>query len=231
MHIRLAIYIRHGSEFFRFAHLATSKHSLNLLSLLIFLYFESFKANTAFYSEPMALYLSNIISDLMNLQILHVMTASLHHARPILAAALNAGFRESGVQSLKCLDDPNAFPMVAIRTAGLGLDSVIGFCTEDSNESDNGTCPLIDDNHLRFLMTLGNERFKANKERIRRLEEELRRIERSKKEHNESEWEDKAVRAERKRNDGLREQARRQQRAVERCDDMPSLLDLMTSMD
>ncbi|KAL8879587.1 MAG: hypothetical protein Q9192_008200, partial [Flavoplaca navasiana] len=45
--------------------------------------------------------------------ILHIATASLSHAAPILSAAISAGFRESGVQSLKNLSDPNAIPMVA----------------------------------------------------------------------------------------------------------------------
>ncbi|KAL8875598.1 MAG: hypothetical protein Q9192_009023, partial [Flavoplaca navasiana] len=47
--------------------------------------------------------------------ILHIATASLSHAAPILSAAISAGFRESGVQSLKNLTDPNAIPMVAVR--------------------------------------------------------------------------------------------------------------------
>ncbi|KAF7508472.1 hypothetical protein GJ744_009185 [Endocarpon pusillum] len=63
--------------------------------------------------------------------ILHVMTASLHHAKPLLSAAINSGFRESGVQSLKNLDNPNACPMVAIRTAGLGLEAIIALFERD----------------------------------------------------------------------------------------------------
>ncbi|KAL2042679.1 hypothetical protein N7G274_004438 [Stereocaulon virgatum] len=62
--------------------------------------------------------------------ILHIMAASLYHAQPILTAAINAGFRESGIQSLKNLDDANAFPMVAIRTAGLALESIVGVVSE-----------------------------------------------------------------------------------------------------
>ena len=147
------------------------------------------------------------------------MTASLQHARPILAAALDAGFRESGLQSLKCLDDSNAFPMVAIRTAGLALSSVIGFIHEGLKGGDDKICPLVDDNYLRVLIELDNERFKANTDRIKRLGEELKRIGANERESHSKAWEDKATRAERKRAEGLREQARQRGRATSKQSD------------
>ena len=135
------------------------------------------------------------------------MTASLHHAKPILAAALDSGFRESGVQSLKSLEDSNAFPMVAVRTAGLGLSSVIGIVHAGCDSETGAVHVLVDDAYLRVLLALANERFNANSERIRRLQESLSRLKEPKKGRYGDDWEDRAVRAERKRAEGLRERA------------------------
>lgn len=128
------------------------------------------------------------------------MTASLQHAQHVLSAAINAGFRESGVQSLKNLDDPNAFPMVAVRTAGLVLGSVIG-CTED-NDNDSLVVGLVNEGYLQILVNIANERFQANTERIKRLSAQLftsRTVQIL-------DWEDPEVRQERKRAEGLRRQ-------------------------
>lgn len=140
--------------------------------------------------------------------ILHIMTASLHHAQPVLAAAINAGFRESGIQSLKNLDDPNAFPMVAIRTAGLAFESLIGVIPdrtqddEDGGENEEHITRIISDEYLELLISIANERFKTNAERIRRFEQDLFKREEG---HGQA-WEDSKSRQERKRAEGLKQQ-------------------------
>ncbi|BAE62745.1 unnamed protein product [Aspergillus oryzae RIB40] len=64
------------------------------------------------------------------------MAATLQHAHPVLSAASSSGFRESGLQSLRCLEgDEGPSPIVAVRSAGLSLESVIGYC-EDSDADD-----------------------------------------------------------------------------------------------
>lgn len=134
------------------------------------------------------------------------MTASLNHAQPVLASAIDAGFRESGVQSLKNLDDPNAFPMVAIRTSGLALSSLIGFATSDANGADI-VHAMVDESHLRLLLQIANDRFEANAERIKRFEENLfQKI--GSRQRLDPNWEDSKSRQERKRAEGLREQKR-----------------------
>ena len=141
------------------------------------------------------------------------MTASLHHAQPILAAAINAGFRESGIQSLKNLEDPNAFPMVAIRTAGLAFESLIGVIpsrTLDENEGEEveeHVTKIVSETHLELLVSVANERFKINAERMRRFEQDL-----FKREDVGDVWEDSKSRQERKRAEGL-EQRRRLQKS------------------
>ncbi|KAL9097974.1 MAG: hypothetical protein Q9163_006269 [Psora crenata] len=90
----------------------------------------------------------------------------------VLAAAINAGFRESGVQSLKNLDDVNAFPMVAVRSSGLAFESLVGYIAETEGEEEM-ISSLVSTGYLRTLMDIANGRFKANAERMKRLEEEL----------------------------------------------------------
>ena len=147
-------------------------------------------------------------------QILHILTASLHHAQHILTSAINAGFRESGVQSLKNLDDPNSFPMVAIRSSGLALSSLIGFLNID-DDGEERVQSMVDENHLRLLLELGNARFEANAERIRRFEANL--FEGTDRPRDR--WEHADERRERKRAEGLREKERLRQETVGRRND------------
>lgn len=149
--------------------------------------------------------------------ILHVMCASLHHARPLLSAAINAGFRESGVQSLKNLDDLEACPMVAIRTAGgLSLQSVIGFV--ESNElNEDRYYGLIPENHLKVLFEAANAKFEANSQLPRIFRNCLKdalETQQSKALRN-IRWEDPIDRKIRKRQEGLAMSRRANGRNVE----------------
>ena len=134
------------------------------------------------------------------------MAASLSHAQPVLSAAINAGFRESGVHSLKNLDDPLSFPMVAVRTSGLALSSVIGYATGGGEFPDVGQ-GLVDENTMRILIELANNRFEANSERVKRFDENLFQRIVSEAISN-PEWEDPKARQERKRAEGLKQQER-----------------------
>ncbi|KAL4870450.1 hypothetical protein BDV12DRAFT_58234 [Aspergillus spectabilis] len=109
--------------------------------------------------------------------ILHIMAATLHHAKPVLSAASSSGFRESGLQSLRCLDgDHGPSPIVAVRSAGLALESVIGYCEDESNTGDVGSGnsepvvrSLVTEEYLRMLVAMSNERFLVNSERKERF--------------------------------------------------------------
>ena len=129
------------------------------------------------------------------------MTASLAHAQPILAAAINAGFRESGVQSLKNFNDANCFPMVAVRSSGLALESIIGVAIDDG-EIEERMCSMVSEEHLEVLLNLANERFKANTGRMQRFEVDLF----NKEARGDVLWEDIETRRMRKRTEGLRTQ-------------------------
>ncbi|KAL8635307.1 MAG: hypothetical protein Q9228_007190, partial [Teloschistes exilis] len=157
-------------------------------------------------------------------------TASLHHAAPVLKAAISAGFRESGVQSLKNLTDPNALPMVAIRSAGLAFESLIGRVVSstphpplpqdidsEKDDDDGGGGgeggdrggeqvieALVSEEYLEMLVGIANARFEANGERMRRFEELLFG---GGDDHGgtvQEEWEDGEAKRERKRAEGLR---------------------------
>ncbi|KAL9576246.1 MAG: hypothetical protein Q9212_007259, partial [Teloschistes hypoglaucus] len=164
--------------------------------------------------------------------ILHIATASLHHAAPVLKAAISAGFRESGVQSLKNLTDPNALPMVAIRSAGLAFESLIGRVVSPSPPSrpsqdlgsaeydddvdgdvgderaDRGSEEMIEalvsEKYLEMLVGIANARFEANTERMRRFEELLFGAGDGDGGTVKDGWEDGEMRRERKRAEGLR---------------------------
>lgn len=151
-------------------------------------------------------------SSLYPRQILHIMAASLHHAQEILSAAINAGFRESGVQSLKTLDDPNSFPMVAVRTSGLALSSLIGYMRDSENEQE--IQGMVNEEYLEILLSIANERFRKNAERIQRFSNSLFQKENGVG----SLWEDKRVRQERKRTEGLKQQQRLRQEKKEEKD-------------
>ena len=138
------------------------------------------------------------------------MSASLHHAQPILAAAINAGFRESGVQSLKNLDDANAFPMIAIRSSGLALESIMGACSSNVSDEDGKVESLVSEDYLLMLLKLANERFKINSERMQRFESDLF----GRGAANGSQWEDADVRKVRKRMEGLKKQNQLRQESV-----------------
>ena len=129
------------------------------------------------------------------------MTASLYHGHSILRAAINAGFRESGVQSLKNLYDADAFPMVAVRSSGLTFESLIGYSYEDE-EGNERLQSLVSEEYLKLLTDIANERFKINAERIRRFEEQL--FGRSDKS---LDWESTDSRKTRKKAEGLALQA------------------------
>ncbi|KAL7800039.1 methyltransferase TYW3 domain-containing protein [Trichoderma ceciliae] len=144
--------------------------------------------------------------------ILHVLTASLGHAQLLLRCALQAGFRESGAINIASPSQPGAqtMPMVAIRSMGLSLESLIGY------EGIDGTRRrIVPPEYLKMLLQISNERFVENTKRIERfrsaVQEAVLEPEASsmpKKLNPEGkEWEDAATRRERLRAEGLKRKA------------------------
>jgi tRNA wybutosine-synthesizing protein 3 len=136
--------------------------------------------------------------------ILHIFCASLHHAKPLLTAAIAAGFRESGVQSLKSLDDQEAGVMVAIRTAGLVFDSVVGVVIEGDDESETMQ-GVVGEGYLQFCTETINEKFVWNQKRKERLTVELEKARKS-LEDDAAEEREEQERWNRNRDEGLRKQ-------------------------
>ena len=93
--------------------------------------------------------------------------------------------------------------MIAVRSSGLALSSLIGFLSTDG-DGEEAVQGMVDEKHLRLLLELGNARFEANAERIRRFEANLF----AGRECQGGRWEDASKRRERKRAEGLREKER-----------------------
>lgn len=125
---------------------------------------------------------------------------------------MTAGFRESGISGLfdsKCR--PTA-PMVAVRTTGLALDSIIGFHSSDTSHPGGRQkiVPIVSEEYLRTLLQLANDRFEENESRKQRFSLALaEKLHLSKPLHMGSDLptrgghEPKAVRAERMKQEGL----------------------------
>ncbi|KAJ2906002.1 hypothetical protein MKZ38_003485 [Zalerion maritima] len=202
--------------------------------------------------------------------ILHVLASSLRHAQIVLKGGLQAGFRESGAHGLvpaagsaaaaatkatppshPCSrswaappeQDQAITPMVAIRSMGLGFESLIGY---QSTDGENHL--VVSPEYLWSLVGIANERFKENTKRIARFREALEGG--MEKEANDGggggnggkggkrgdgengEWEDTGKRRERKRVEGLRkaEEARRRKVVHREAGGTGEEEDLMTTM-
>jgi tRNA wybutosine-synthesizing protein 3 len=156
----------------------------------------------------------SLIEQVRITQILHIMASSLKQAQPVLAAATWAGFRESGVQSLRCLVNTDACPIVAVRSSGLALESVVGYCQRGNAGDRDGqdvVRSLVSEDYLRMLVAAANERFKTNSERMVRFKAKLLELchrcppDRSAKGAG---WEDPSARKARKREEGLQKRRR-----------------------
>lgn len=95
--------------------------------------------------------------------------------------------------------------MVAVRSTGYSYDSIIGY--HDDNE---GNIALVDEQYLRTMVDVANERFRINTERIARfrtaLLEQYRPQPNSASNRAVSGWEDAEARKQRKREEGLARQ-------------------------
>jgi tRNA wybutosine-synthesizing protein 3 len=99
--------------------------------------------------------------------------------------------------------------MVAVRSTGLTLDSVIGRL-----DTDGEGISIVPGTYLEGLLAVANERFEENSRRIARFHDLLlgstaipTDVESGKKTRG-SDWEDASVRRERKRAEGLQEKSR-----------------------
>ncbi|KAM3507251.1 hypothetical protein MY11210_007224 [Beauveria gryllotalpidicola] len=160
--------------------------------------------------------------------ILHVLTASHAHAQLLLRCALHAGFRESGAVSLVSPSNEPATPMVAVRSMGLGLESLLGYAEEDGRRRRLTVPP----GYLDTLMAIGAARFAENAKRIERFKTAFgaatARMAGPPRNPDGGAWEDAAARRERMRAEGLRQKAARQ--AERRAEEERPDIDLTGTM-
>ncbi|KAH0342756.1 hypothetical protein KCU81_g5459, partial [Aureobasidium melanogenum] len=99
---------------------------------------------------------------------LRILCASLESAQKLDTAALQSGFRESGISSISTDNLRASTAMVAIRNTDLAFDSVIGY------EADDGKLiPMVTEAYMRVLVELCNEKFKVNKQKTEAFREAL----------------------------------------------------------
>ncbi|KAI0906127.1 methyltransferase TYW3-domain-containing protein [Ustulina deusta] len=139
--------------------------------------------------------------------ILHVLTASLEHAQLLLRCGLQAGFRESGAINLTSTAAEAVTPIVAIRSMGLSLESLIGI------QEDGMTKCTVSNDYLLGLLRIANERFEENRKRIERFRIAVLDASNPPKKGDGTEWEDAQARRERKRVEGLRRKAELQEQS------------------
>ena len=117
----------------------------------------------------------------------------------MLRCGLQAGFRESGAVNVSGAAGEPVMPMVAVRSMGLGFESLVG-----AELAGQKTC-TVSDGYLHTLVELANERFDENAKRIERFRQALKEgsREQARKTRSGDDWEDADARRERKRAEGL----------------------------
>jgi tRNA wybutosine-synthesizing protein 3 len=115
-----------------------------------------------------------------------------------------AGFRESGVVNVARA----GLPMVAVRSMGLGFDSIIGY----QDAAGKVVC-VVDASYLSSVMQIAKERFKTNTARTKRFQDNLENAYKADREGGSADGiaSAKALRRQRKREEGLaiQEEARK----------------------
>lgn len=153
------------------------------------------------------------------MQILHVLTASLEHAQALLRCAQQAGFRESGVINVTAgAGEPDIIPIVAIRTMGLGFESLIGFQQNGKRQ------PMVEMPYLETLVELSNTRFVENKKRIERFRVGFQNLISNRKLGGQKKpegWEDAEARRARKRAEGLKRREELQAEGARNAEGQP----------
>jgi len=132
-------------------------------------------------------------------------------AQKVLSSALQAGFRESGATSIASSagSQTPTTPMVAVRSTGLALDSIIGVA-----DYDDQCYSIVDESYLETLISIANNKFRTNTERIHRFQDLLRATLTPstialKDSSSDPKWEDAKARRERKMAEGLKRQAQK----------------------
>ncbi|KAI4715913.1 hypothetical protein E4T48_07894 [Aureobasidium sp. EXF-10727] len=83
-------------------------------------------------------------------------------------AALQSGFTESGISSISTDNLRTSTAVVAIRTASLAFDSIIGY-----EGADGKLIPMVTEAYMRVLVELCNEKFRINEQKTEAFREAL----------------------------------------------------------
>ena len=136
---------------------------------------------------------------------MHVLTASPAHAQVLIRAAMTAGFRETGAVNLLsdggAVVDSRAQPIVAIRTAGVAFESLLGFQDRCGRRA-----ALTTPRGVVAMVDVAVERAAENEARRARFEDALFAALGKADGHADVVWEGTEERRKRKREEGLKRQ-------------------------
>jgi len=96
----------------------------------------------------------------------------------------------------------NQFPMVAVRSNGLAMDSIIGILDKTTGKLQK----VVGDDYIAMLVRVGNMRFKENATKTAKLTRNLENALFTRKKDTLDGWKDKEARKARKRAEGLKRQ-------------------------
>ena len=135
---------------------------------------------------------------------MHILARTLESAQNVLAAAQEAGFRESGISSISAVDQDNLQQtMIAVRTHGLSFDNFVG-CLH----SKQTITPLVPSSTIQLLVHDANQKFAENTARTRRFRDAVhKRFNPPPSYGDHGLWETPETRRARMRAEGLQRQA------------------------
>lgn len=115
--------------------------------------------------------------------------------------------------------------MVAVRSTGYSFDSIIGYQNEEGRN-----IALVNEQYLRTLVDIANDRFRINTERIARFRNALLDVFQSPSQSSGTSskpgWEDADARKRRKREEGLARQQAQQLRKSEQSSAGDNILEV-----
>lgn len=105
---------------------------------------------------------------------MHIQVATPYLADTLVKHALAAGFRESGIMNLglpppKSKQKPAGFPIVAVRSSGMTVDSIVGIAGEETADGETVLKLLVPPALLKTLLEISYQRFEENTKRIQRF--------------------------------------------------------------
>ncbi|CAO3653358.1 unnamed protein product [Mucor fragilis] len=146
--------------------------------------------------------------------ILHIEASSSETAMQLLGTAYQVGYQNSGIT-------PSRRHMLAIRSTHK-IDTPIAYA-----QGDKIKC-LVDPAYLILLLTMSNQKFESNMERMKVFEDAMAQM--LTKAQQAQDWEPKEARRQRMKQEGLAKREQQQQKQQQKQEDLVVIEDLLESV-